>query len=236
MAIWPHFRESLQKALRSLETGLTGFDEIALDSDHAAIRAALARATPGPQPVADRPGDAPAISRWTRSSASPAMIPGSWARSRPSSRPRNASARTACPRTPRACAPLKSTADARLAILTGQKKRPGVPPGIASISIPLQAHRHLRRRPGALRRLYMYLTYENWIGGETACEEQAHGCEEDHHPAAAQPHRQHRVRTIVAAMPPIRRSPSAAMRPSWSTATRNRFHRLRHPDSSISSR
>ena len=38
--------KSLQKALRSLETGLTGFDEIALDSDPAAIRAALARATP----------------------------------------------------------------------------------------------------------------------------------------------------------------------------------------------
>ena len=32
--------------MRSLETGLTGFDEIALDTDPATIRAALARATP----------------------------------------------------------------------------------------------------------------------------------------------------------------------------------------------
>ena len=46
MAIGRTFGESLQKALRSLETGLTGFDEIALDTDPAAIRAALARATP----------------------------------------------------------------------------------------------------------------------------------------------------------------------------------------------
>src|SRR4030095_8568966 len=37
---------SPQEALRTLETGLTGFDEIALDPDPAAIRAALARATP----------------------------------------------------------------------------------------------------------------------------------------------------------------------------------------------
>jgi carbamoyl-phosphate synthase large subunit len=46
MTIGRTFAESLQKALRSLETGLTGFDEIELSQDHAAIRAALARATP----------------------------------------------------------------------------------------------------------------------------------------------------------------------------------------------
>src|SRR6202166_4477256 len=46
MAIGRTFAESIQKALRSLETGLTGFDETALDTDLAAIRAALARATP----------------------------------------------------------------------------------------------------------------------------------------------------------------------------------------------
>src|SRR5689334_19815523 len=46
MAIGRTFAESLQKALRSMETGLTGFDEIALDTDPAAVRAALARATP----------------------------------------------------------------------------------------------------------------------------------------------------------------------------------------------
>ncbi len=46
MAIGRTFQESLQKALRSLETGLSGLDEIALSEDHAAIRAELARATP----------------------------------------------------------------------------------------------------------------------------------------------------------------------------------------------
>src|SRR3569833_1117947 len=46
MAIGRTFAESLQKALRSLETGLTGCDEIALDTDPAAIRAALSKATP----------------------------------------------------------------------------------------------------------------------------------------------------------------------------------------------
>src|SRR5882724_4898214 len=46
MAIGRTFAESLQKGLRSMETGLSGFDEIALDTDPAATRAALARATP----------------------------------------------------------------------------------------------------------------------------------------------------------------------------------------------
>ena len=46
MAIGRTFAESLQKALRSMETGLTGFDEIELSNDKDKIRAALGRATP----------------------------------------------------------------------------------------------------------------------------------------------------------------------------------------------
>ncbi len=46
MAIGRTFQESLQKALRSLETGLTGLDEIVMSDDKTAIRAALAKATP----------------------------------------------------------------------------------------------------------------------------------------------------------------------------------------------
>jgi carbamoyl-phosphate synthase large subunit len=46
MAIGRTFGESIQKALRSMETGLGGFDEIELSTDKNKIRAALARATP----------------------------------------------------------------------------------------------------------------------------------------------------------------------------------------------
>ncbi|GIT90764.1 carbamoyl-phosphate synthase large chain [Jannaschia pagri] len=46
MAIGRTFHESVQKALASMETGLTGFDEIELPDDPAAIRAALGRQTP----------------------------------------------------------------------------------------------------------------------------------------------------------------------------------------------
>ncbi|HUO88290.1 MAG TPA: carbamoyl-phosphate synthase large subunit [Rhizomicrobium sp.] len=46
MAIGRTFAESFQKALRSMETGLTGLDEVDLADDGNTIRAALARATP----------------------------------------------------------------------------------------------------------------------------------------------------------------------------------------------
>ena len=46
MAIGRTFAESLQKALRSMETGLSGLDDIELADDKDAIRAALARPTP----------------------------------------------------------------------------------------------------------------------------------------------------------------------------------------------
>ncbi|WP_371157377.1 carbamoyl-phosphate synthase large subunit [Jannaschia sp. 2305UL9-9] len=46
MAIGRTFHESMQKALASMETGLTGFDEIELSEDPAAIKAALGRQTP----------------------------------------------------------------------------------------------------------------------------------------------------------------------------------------------
>ncbi len=46
MAIGRTFHESVQKALASMETGLTGFDEIDLPEDRAAITAALSKQTP----------------------------------------------------------------------------------------------------------------------------------------------------------------------------------------------
>ncbi len=46
MAIGRTFHEAMQKALASMETGLTGFDEIALPDDPAGIKAALGKQTP----------------------------------------------------------------------------------------------------------------------------------------------------------------------------------------------
>ncbi len=46
MAIGRTFHESMQKALASMETGLTGFDEIDLPDDPAAVTAALSKQTP----------------------------------------------------------------------------------------------------------------------------------------------------------------------------------------------
>ncbi len=48
MAIGRNFQESVQKALRGLETGLTGFDEIEflVGASHDEIEAELSRATP----------------------------------------------------------------------------------------------------------------------------------------------------------------------------------------------
>jgi carbamoyl-phosphate synthase large subunit len=46
MAIGRSFAESMQKALRSLETGLTGFNEISIAGGKDAVRAALAQPTP----------------------------------------------------------------------------------------------------------------------------------------------------------------------------------------------
>jgi len=46
MAIGRSFAESMQKALRSLETGLTGFNEVAIAGGKDAVRAALTQPTP----------------------------------------------------------------------------------------------------------------------------------------------------------------------------------------------
>eukprot|EP00752_Nemacystus_decipiens_P013217 g11706.t1 len=46
MAIGRTFAESLQKAYRSMETGLSGLDEVEMDADPDALRAAIAKPTP----------------------------------------------------------------------------------------------------------------------------------------------------------------------------------------------
>jgi carbamoyl-phosphate synthase large subunit len=170
MAIGRTFAESVQKALRSLETGLTGFDEIALDRDPAAIRAALARATPDRLRLAaqamryDFPLDE--IQRITGYDpwflGEIETIVQTEARVRKDGLPKDAKGLRA----------LKSMgfSDARLAILTGQKEA------------AVRESRHALDIRPCFKRIdtcaaefaaltpYMYSTYENLIGGQTACE------------------------------------------------------------------
>src|SRR5476651_2161523 len=170
MAIGRTFAESMQKALRSLETGLTGFDEIALDSDPAAIRAALARATPDRLRLAaqamryDFPLDE--IQRITGYDpwflGEIETIIQTEARVRQDGLPKDA----------KGLRILKSMgfSDARLAMLTGVKEA------------AVRAARHALDVRPCYKRIdtcaaefaaltpYMYSTYESPIGGKTACE------------------------------------------------------------------
>ena len=109
MAIGRTFQESLQKALRSLETGLTGLDEITIDGlgqgdDKNAIRAALGTPTP------DRLLKVAQAMRLgfsdTRSTPPARSIRGSWRRSA-------ASSKTEAEIMPRACLPRASAAPAQ---------------------------------------------------------------------------------------------------------------------------
>jgi carbamoyl-phosphate synthase large subunit len=117
MAIGRTFHESMQKALASMETGLTGFDEIDIPGapDPAAITKALSRQTPD-RIRHHRPGDAPRAERRRASPPSPASTRGSSPASARSSRPR-----TGAPRRPagdRGRAPrlkMMGFTDARLA-------------------------------------------------------------------------------------------------------------------------
>ena len=109
MAIGRTFQESLQKALRSLETGLTGLDEIAIEgfdpartsrtpttSRRSAPRSARRRRT-GCSKSRRRCDSAPATNSFTTPAASTA---GSWPKSAASSTPKPKFAPRACRRPP----------------------------------------------------------------------------------------------------------------------------------------
>ena len=171
MAIGRTFGESLQKALRSLETGLTGFDEIALDNDPAAIRAALARATP------DRLRLAAQAMRYDFPLDEIQRITGydPWFLGEIETIIRTEAARarkTACPRMPRALRQLKAMgfSDARLAKLTGQKEA-----AVRAARHALDIHPCYKRIDTCAAEFqaltpYMYSTYETPVGGAVVCE------------------------------------------------------------------
>jgi carbamoyl-phosphate synthase large subunit len=170
MAIGRTFQESLQKALRSLETGLTGFDEIAMENDVTEIRATLARATP------DRLRQAAQAMRFGFPLDEIQRITGydPWflgeiegiiqaeARVRADGLPADAKGFRA----------LKGMgfSDARLATLTGQKEA-----AVRAARHALDIHPCFKRIDTCAAEFaaltpYMYSTYEAPVGGSTVCE------------------------------------------------------------------
>src|ERR1700744_3611197 len=170
MAIGRAFGESLQKALRSLETGLTGFDEIALDNDPVEIRAALARATP------DRLRLTAQAMRYNFPLTEIQRITGydPWflgeieAIIRTEERVRA----NGLPKDAKGLRQLKTMgfSDARLANLTGQKEA-----AVRAARHALDIHPCYKRIDTCAAEFqaltpYMYSTYETPVGGTVVCE------------------------------------------------------------------
>jgi carbamoyl-phosphate synthase large subunit len=170
MAIGRTFQESLQKALRSLETGLTGFDEIALENDPNEIRAALARATP------DRLRLAAQAMRFDFPLAEIQRITGydPWFLGEIEDiiRTEQRIAKDGLPTDAKGLRKLKSMgfSDTRLAKLTGQKEA-----AVRAARHALDVHPCYKRIDTCAAEFaaitpYMYSTYESPVGGATVCE------------------------------------------------------------------
>ncbi len=173
MAIGRTIHESLQKALASLETGLTGFDEIAIPGapDHAAVIKALSPADARP-PAPDRPGHAPRPDRRRDPGRHRLSTPGSSPASARSSRPRPRSRQDGLPLTAEGLRRLKMMGftDARLAKLTGRDEA------------QVRRARHRLGVTAVFKRIdtcgaefeaqtpYMYSTYEAPAMGDVECE------------------------------------------------------------------
>jgi carbamoyl-phosphate synthase large subunit len=175
MAIGRTFAESLQKALRSLETGLTGLDEVAIPNvgqgdDSNAIRAALGRPTPDRLRVA-----AQALrlgmreSELTRITGYDPWFVGELAEI---VRTESEVRASGLPKDADGLRRLKSMgfSDARLATLSGLKES-----DVAAARNGLRVHPVYKRidtcaAEFAALTSYMYSTYESPVGGEVECE------------------------------------------------------------------
>jgi carbamoyl-phosphate synthase large subunit len=175
MAIGRTFAESLQKALRSMETGLTGLDEIAIPNlgqgdDANAIRAALGRPTPDRLRVA-----AQALrlgireEELTRITAYDPWFIGEIAQIL---RTEAAIRASGLPKDADGLRRLKAMgfSDARLATLTGLKES-----DVAMARAHLGVHPVYKRidtcaAEFAALTSYMYATYETPVDGEAECE------------------------------------------------------------------
>jgi len=175
MAIGRTFAESLQKALRSLETGLTGLDEIAIANlgqgdDSNAIRAALGRPTP------DRMRVAAQALRLGTSQEALARITGydPWFIGEIAEivRTEETIRQSGLPDDADGLMRLKAMgfSDARLAALTGVKEA-----DVSATRNWLGVHPVYKRidtcaAEFAALTSYMYSTYESPVGGEVECE------------------------------------------------------------------
>src|SRR5882672_1636050 len=175
MAIGRTFAESLQKALRSLETGLSGLDEIVIPNlgqgdDTNAIRAALGRPTPDRLRVA-----AQALrlgmhqDELTRITGYDPWFIGEIAEIL---RAEDAVRESGLPKDADGLRRLKGMgfSDARLATLTGTKESE-----VAEARAKLRVHPVYKRidtcaAEFAALTSYMYSTYESPVGGEVECE------------------------------------------------------------------
>jgi carbamoyl-phosphate synthase large subunit len=170
MAIGRTFGESIQKALRSLETGLTGFDETPLSDDKTAIRAALARPTP------DRLLNAAQAMRHGFPLSEIQKITGydPWFLGEIETIIETEAAIKAngLPKDEKSFRRLKSMgfSDARLAKLTGKKEK-----DVRTVRHALGIHPCYKRIDSCAAEFraltpYMYSTYETAVGGKVECE------------------------------------------------------------------
>src|SRR6201999_975329 len=170
MAIGRTFAESIQKALRSMETGLTGFDETKLSEDKTAIRAALARPTP------DRLLNAAQALRFGFPLEEIQKITGydPWFLSEIETiiATETQIRKNGLPGDEKSFRRLKTMgfSDARLATLTGQKEAAG---RATRPSLNIRpCYKRIDTCAAEFQALtpYMYSSYEMPVGGQTACE------------------------------------------------------------------
>ena len=158
MAIGRTFAESLQKALRSMETGLTGLDDIELEGlgqgdDKNVIRAALPPADTRPHPEG-RPGAAPRRRSRTGSRVLPRSIPGSLPACRRSS---TLEARVTAHGLPREADNVPQPEGSRASPMPASRKlagstpRPRSPPGATRSACTRSSSASTRARPSSPR-------------------------------------------------------------------------------------
>ena len=210
----PHLpRIAAEGACASLETGLTGFDEIADPGDGAADRpdrqAALAQADARP-PAGHRPGLAPRPDRSTRSTRACRYDPWFLARDPArSSTPRREVRADGLPTSADGAARLKTMgfSDARLAKLTGETEARGRRAAPRRSASRRSSSASTPAPPSSTPQTpYMYSTYEAAAFGDAGMRGRPDRPQEGRHPRRrAEPHRPgHRVRLLLRPRLPTR--------------------------------